>query len=124
VRAAGHISPDDVLQWMGREGLDISNVSVGLEAEEVSDTIEANVFSMGYSPGNGFATRTPVWSYYFNRPWWMLGGWIGLCIAGWLLIVRRVASGKGMMHEPIVRAEVVSHTRPTPADAITERQGL
>jgi hypothetical protein len=123
VSEVGHVTPDEVLQWMGRNGLDTANVSVGLEAEEVSNIVEANVFRGPLSSDSLFATRTPVWSYYFDRPWWMLGGWIGLCVAAWLLIVRRIASGKGVMHEPIVRAQPLSDARPTQPDAITERQG-
>jgi hypothetical protein len=107
-RPAGHVSTDDMLQWMQSQGIDTSNLLVRDEAREVSDIIEANAFHVPYTPGNPFSTRTPVGAYYFDRPWWMLGGWIGLCIVVWLLIIRRVARGAGRIH---------ATSEPAPPDA-------
>jgi hypothetical protein len=97
-----------MLQWMQSQGIDTSNLLVRDEAREVSDIIEANAFHVPYTPGNPFSTRTPVGAYYFDRPWWMLGGWIGLCIVVWLLIIRRVARGAGRIH---------ATSEPAPPDA-------
>jgi hypothetical protein len=108
---AGHVTAADVLGWMRSQGIDTSDGVVEREAHEVSELIESNVFRGPLTLNSTFATRTPVGTYYFGRPWWMLGGWVALCVAAWVMTMRFIARKRGVMQDAAFRP----HPCPTPA---------
>jgi len=117
---AGHVTAADVLGWMRSQGIDTSDGVVEREAHEVSELIESNVFRGPLTLNSTFATRTPVGTYYFGRPWWMLGGWVALCVAAWVMTMRFIARKRGVMQDAVIPAAPVSDSRPTSPGAANE----
>ena len=91
---AGPASPDNILQWMSSIGLDATNEQIVAEAAAISDELQS-VFH-GYTAQGVFSRSTVVaGSGFRGRPKWMLGTWVALCLAIWLLGVRRLARRRG-----------------------------
>jgi hypothetical protein len=87
VMRTGHVSPDEMLQWMSSVGLDATNEQIAAEAGAISDELQG-VVPRDSSQGV-FARNTLVaGSSSQGHPWWMLGTWVALCLATWLLGIR------------------------------------